>query len=70
MHELNEVGIGLEVSNLLDGMIEAIQETGHCLLIIFHDIGSYHGNLHFLVVFFNALCSLIEELEFLKRSWL
>ena len=25
MHELNEVGVGLEVGNLLDGMIEAIQ---------------------------------------------
>ena len=62
MHELNEVGVGLEVGNLLDGMIETIQETCHCLLIIFRDIGSNHGNLHFLVVFFNTLCSLLEEL--------
>ena len=60
MHELNEVGVGLEVGNLLDGMIEAIQETGHSLLIIFHDIGSYHGNVHFLVVLFNSLGSLLE----------
>ena len=60
MHELNEVGVGLEVGNLLDGMIEAIQETCHSLLIIFRDIGSYHCNLHFLVVFFNTLCSLLE----------
>ena len=26
MHELNEVGVGLEVGDLLDGMIESIQE--------------------------------------------
>ena len=62
MHELNEVGVGLEVSGLLDGMIESIQETCHCLLIIFHDIGSNHGYLHLLVVFFNTLCSFLEEL--------
>ena len=67
MDELNEVGVGLEVDNLLDGMIEAIQEACHCLLIIFRDIGSYHGNLHLLVVFFNALGSLLELLEFLEE---
>ena len=67
MHELNEVGVGLEVGNLLDGMIESIQETCHCLLIIFRDIGSYHCNLHLLVVFFNALGSLLELLEFLEE---
>ena len=67
MHELDEVGIGLEVGDLLDGMIESIQETCHCLLIIFRDISSYHGNLHFLVVFFNGLCSLLEELDFLEE---
>ena len=60
MHELNEVGIGLEVGNLLDGMIETIQEACHSLLIIFRDIGCYHGNLYFLVVLFNALGSLLE----------
>ena len=32
MHELNEVGVGLEVGNILDGMIEAIQEACHSLL--------------------------------------
>ena len=62
MHELNEVGVGLEVGDLLDGMIESIQELCHCLLIIFLDIGSNHGYFHFLVVFFNTLCSLLEEL--------
>ena len=62
MHDLNEVGIWLEVGDLLDGMIESIQESCHCLLIILRDIGSNHGNLHFLVVFFNTLCSLLEEL--------
>ena len=62
MHELNEVGVGLEVGDLLDGMIESIQEMCHYLLIIFRDIGSNHGYLHFLVVFFNTLCSLLEEL--------
>ena len=62
MHELNEVGVGLEVGDLLDGMIEAIQEMGHSLLIILRYIGSYHGYLHSLVVFFNTLCSLLEEL--------
>ena len=60
MHELNEVGVGLEVGDLLDGMIESIQESCHCLLFIFRDIGSYHGNLHLLVVLFNALGSLLE----------
>ena len=60
MHEINQVGVGLEVGNLLDGMIEAIQETGHSLLIIFRDISAYHGDLHFLVVLFNALGSLLE----------
>ena len=60
MHELDEVGVGLEVGNLLDGMIEAIQEACHSLLIIFRDICSNHGDLHFLVVFFNALGSLFE----------
>src|SRR4051812_6608077 len=48
-------------------MIESIQETCHSLLIIFRDIGSYHGNLPFLVVLFNALGSLLEELEFLEE---
>src|SRR3990170_3276172 len=48
-------------------MIESIQEACHSLLIIFHDISSYHGNLHFLVVLFNALCSLLEELQFLQE---
>ena len=48
-------------------MMESIQETCHSLLIIFRDIGSYHGNLHFFVVFFNALCSLFEKLEFLEK---
>ena len=67
MHELNEVGVGLEVGTLLDGMTEAIQEACHSLLIIFRDIGSYHGYLHFLVVFFNTLCSLLEELELLEE---
>ena len=67
MHELNEVGVGLEVGDLLDGMIESIQESCHCLLIILRDIGSYHGYLHFLVVFFNTLCSLLEELELLEE---
>ena len=62
MYELNEVGVGLEVRELLDGMIEVIQESCHSLLIILHDIGSNHGNLHFLVVFFNTLYSLLEEL--------
>ena len=62
MHELDEVGVGLEVNNLLDGMIESIQETCHSLLIIFRDIGSNHGYFHFLVVLFNTLCSLLEEL--------
>ena len=60
MHELNEVGVGLEVGDLLDGMIESIQETCHSLLIIFRDIGSYLGNLRFLLVFLNTLCSLLE----------
>ena len=55
MHELNEVGVGLEVGNLLDGMIEAIQEACHSLLITFSDIGSYHGYLHFLVVLVGRL---------------
>ena len=67
MYELNEVGIALEVGNLLDGMIESIQETCHCLLTIFRDIGLNHGYLHFLVVFFNALGSLLGELEFLEE---
>ena len=67
MHELNEVGVGLEVGNLPDGMIESIQETCHCLLIIFRDIGPDHGYLHFLVIFSNTLCSLLEELEFLEE---
>ena len=62
MHELDEVGVGLEVGDLLDWMIESIQESCHCLLIIFLDIGSNHGYLHFLVVFFNTLCSFLEEL--------
>ena len=48
-------------------MIESIQETCHSFLIIFRDIGSYHGNLHFLVVLFNALGSLLELLEFLEE---
>src|SRR4051812_21146642 len=47
-------------------MIESIQETCHSLLIIFYDISSYHGNIHFFVVLFNALRSLLEELEFLE----
>ena len=38
MHELDEVGVGLEVGDLLDGMIESIQKTCHSLLIIFRDI--------------------------------
>ena len=67
MYELNEVGIGLEVGDLLDGMIESIQESCHFLLIIFLDIGSYHGNLHFLVVFFHRLCALLEELQLLEE---
>ena len=67
MHELSEVVVGLEVDNLLGGMIESIQETCHCLLIIFLDIGSNHGYLHFLVVFFNTLCSLLEQLELLEE---
>ena len=67
MHELNEVAVGLEVGDLLDGMIESIQESCHCLLIILRDIGSNHGYLHFLVVFFNTLCSLLEELELLEE---
>ena len=57
----------MEVGNLLDRVIESIQETCHSLLIIFRDIGSYHGNLHILVVLFNALGSLLEELEFLEE---
>ena len=60
VHELDEVRVWLEVGDLLDRMIESIQETCHSLLIIFRDIGSYHGNLHFLVVLFNALGSLLE----------
>ena len=57
----------MEVGDLLDRMIESIQETCHSLLIIFRDIGSYHGNLHILVVLFNALSSLLEELKFLEK---
>ena len=48
-------------------MIESIKETCHSFLIIFRDIGSYHCNLHFLVLFFNTLGSLLEELEFLEK---
>ena len=62
MYELDEVLVGLEVDDLLDGMIESIQESCHSLLIILRDIGLNHGNLRFLVVFFNTLCSLLEEL--------
>ena len=58
----------MEVGDLLDRMIESIQETCHSLLIIFRDIGSYHGNLHFLVVLFNALGSLLELFEFLEEA--
>ena len=62
MHELNEVGVGLEVGDLLDGIIESIQESCHCLLNILRDIGSNHVYLHFLLLLFNTLCSLLEEL--------
>ena len=48
-------------------MIESIQETCHCLLMIFFDIGSYHGNLHFLIVFFDHLHALLEELQLLDE---
>ena len=53
--------------DLLDRMVESIQEICHCLLIIFREVGSYHGNLHLLVVLFNALGSLLELLEFLEE---
>src|SRR3954470_6873348 len=48
-------------------MVEAIQEACHCLLVVFLDIGSYHGNLHFLVVFFHRLRALFEELQLLEE---
>ena len=67
VHQLDEVGVRLEVSDLLNRMLEAIQEACHSLLIIFCDICSNHGDLHVLVVIFNALCSLLEELEFLEE---
>ena len=65
MHELNEVGVGLEVSDLLDGMIESIQESCHCLLIILRDIGSNHGNLQYSSTLF-VPC--LRSCSFLKRS--
>ena len=55
MHELDEVRVWLVVGDLLDRMVESIQEMSHSFLIIFRNVGSYHGNLHLLVVFFNAL---------------
>ena len=67
MHELNEVGVGLEVGDPLDWVVEAVQEACHCLLVIFLDISSYHGNLHFLLVFFHRLCALLEELQLLEE---
>src|SRR3954468_11689256 len=48
-------------------MIESIQEPCHSLLIILLDVGSYHAYLHFLVVLFNALGSLLELLKFLEE---
>ena len=57
----------MEVGNLLDWVIESVQEAGHCLLVIFLDVGSYHGNLHFLVIFFHRLRALFEELQLLEE---
>ena len=57
----------MEVGNLLDWVVEAIQEACHWMHVVFLDIGSYHGNLHFLVVFFHHLCALLEELQLLEE---
>src|SRR3989337_864103 len=67
MNQFKKVGVWLEIRNFLDWVVETIQESGHCLLIVFFDIGSYHCNLHFLEVFFDGLGSLLEDLQFLKE---
>src|SRR6187399_346569 len=56
----------VESPHLLDRIVESIQESRHRLFFIFRDVCSYHGNLHLLVVLFNGLGTLLEELQLLE----